>query len=442
MVLCNFVDQDPVYIIYFLLNSILTIQNKTILTITFFALLFIPVAINSASAESPYELLLQISDDPTSSWLNPTGVTSDSSGNIYVTAQSDNIIIYDSEGNLIRIIDEFGVFYDPGDIEVDSDGNIFNSRADDSTSRMSVFMNDILIVEDVNYRDPNYGLDIDYNEKIYVSDSALEEIFVYDYAGNLLLQFGGDPDQFSDAADVAVDIDGNIYVVDSNNERIQIFNSTGNFQRVIDLPLEEWQSIDVNTNGDIYVGGYGGGGHVLVLDNQGNTLDSWTEIGNVNDIHIDDSGILYVAVKDNYINVYSVPLLTYCGELESYYNIIHGTNSSDYIFGTVNPDLIFGYEGNDIIVTKTTNNCIYAGDGNDFVYTIRDNNTVYGGSGDDSIFIRTDSSAYGEDGNDMILLSGNLTSNYIVDGGDGTSDVCIADRRNVTITTENCEKFQ
>jgi len=137
--------------------------------------------------------------------------------------------------------------------------------------------------------------------------------------------------------------------------------------------------------------------------------------------------------------VVATPETQYCGQSESYYNIINGTDSSDYLFGTNNPDLIYGNGGNDIIRSNGMNNCIYAGDGNDFVLAFRDNNTIYGGTGDDSIYVGTYGSVYGEGGDDMILFSGNLTLRYTVDGGDGTSDVCIADRRNTSITTENCE---
>lgn len=133
---------------------------------------------------------------------------------------------------------------------------------------------------------------------------------------------------------------------------------------------------------------------------------------------------------------------SFCNQPESYYNIINGTDSADYLFGTNNPDLIYGNGGNDIILSKGINNCIYAGDGNDFVLASRDNNTIYGGTGDDSIHIGTGSSAYGESGDDIILISGNLTSSYTVDGGDGTLDVCIVDRQNTSITTENCEITQ
>jgi len=163
----------------------------------------------------------------------------------------------------------------------------------------------------------------------------------------------------------------------------------------------------------------------------------------------------------------------FCGQPETYYNVIHGTDSSDYLQGTGYPDLMYGNGGNDIIRSNGINNCIYAGDGNDFVYTAgdgntvyggvgddsihisknslvygqdgndfvyatMDSNTVYGGAGDDSIYIWKNSLAYGQDGNDLIMFNGFSSS---IDGGDGTSDVCVAvDIRNhETINYENCE---
>ena len=126
----------------------------------------------------------------------------------------------------------------------------------------------------------------------------------------------------------------------------------------------------------------------------------------------------------------------FCGELESYYNVINGTESSDYLVGTISPDLIFGNGGNDMINTRGDNNCIYAGDGDDFVLAINDGNTVYGGAGNDSIMLNGTGIAYAEDGDDTtyIILP---SAGHLIDGGND-SDLCIANGKQL-INTANCE---
>jgi len=161
-----------------------------------------------------------------------------------------------------------------------------------------------------------------------------------------------------------------------------------------------------------------------------------------------DEGNYTVKVWQNYngnVDLYShtVPFeyhtALFCGEFESFYSVINGTNSSDYIFGTNGiPNLIFGNGGNDIIKSQGINNCIYGGPGNDFILAAKEGNTVYGGPGDDYIKIRAYSAAFGEDGNDIILI-GNPIAPYTVDGGPGTADVCVTDYPWRSAIVENCE---
>ena len=132
----------------------------------------------------------------------------------------------------------------------------------------------------------------------------------------------------------------------------------------------------------------------------------------------------------------SMPEELFCGQPESYYNVINGTESSDYLVGTNSPDLIFGNGGNDMINTRGDNNCIYAGDGNDSVLAINNGNTVYGGTGDDFIQLKGTGIAYGEDGNDSTYII-RPSAGHLLDGGDG-SDLCVTNARQ-SINTANCE---
>lgn len=129
----------------------------------------------------------------------------------------------------------------------------------------------------------------------------------------------------------------------------------------------------------------------------------------------------------------------YCNQPESYYNVINGTESHDYIEGTIGNDLILGHGGNDFIRGMAGDDCIYGGEGNDFIQGMAGDDTIYGGNGDD--IVRTgwgNDTVYGEDGNDILHAVYPWGSN-ILDGGNGNLDICIPGSSEIILTTINCE---
>ncbi len=77
-----------------------------------------------------------------------------------------------------------------------------------------------------------FGITVDPNGNVYVVDTTNDRLQKFDRHGTYLGQWGilGDGDgEFRAAMDVAADAEGNVYVTDCLNARVQKFDSAGNF---------------------------------------------------------------------------------------------------------------------------------------------------------------------------------------------------------------------
>src|SRR5207253_200390 len=78
-----------------------------------------------------------------------------------------------------------------------------------------------------------YGVAVDSNQNLYVVDTGNQRIQVFDATGNFKFRFGNSGagnGQFNFPRGVAVGSSQNIYVADAGNHRIQVFDSAGNFK--------------------------------------------------------------------------------------------------------------------------------------------------------------------------------------------------------------------
>ncbi len=82
-----------------------------------------------------------------------------------------------------------------------------------------------------NFQYPR-GIAIDASGNIYVVDTNNHRVQVFTSAGTYVRQLGTTgtgPGQFNNPYGIAIDASGNIYVVDTNNNRIQVFTSAGTY---------------------------------------------------------------------------------------------------------------------------------------------------------------------------------------------------------------------
>jgi tripartite motif-containing protein 71 len=185
-------------------------------------------------------------------WQTPDcfGIEADDSDNIYVASKfRDKMLKYDSDGILLL---EWGSqgngngqFRRPNDVAINrARGWIY--VADSENLRVQVFdTNGIFKFKwgssgtgDGQFKGSRgpLGIAVDQNsEEVYVTDSDARRMQKFDKDGNFLMEWGStgtNAGEFRWPRNVDVDnSNGNVYVVDGDNERIQVFDSSGNFIR-------------------------------------------------------------------------------------------------------------------------------------------------------------------------------------------------------------------
>jgi DNA-binding beta-propeller fold protein YncE len=140
------------------------------------------------------------------------------------------------------------------------------------------------------FADSNYflwgprGIAVDSDGRVFVADTGNKRIVIYDENGNYLSEFGSggfDPGQFDEPVGVAVGSDGTVYVTDTWNQRIQTFIPSEGTDEVIYFPLAQWdingwfgQSLD--NKPFIAVSG---NNHVFITDPEGYRIIEFTSAG-------------------------------------------------------------------------------------------------------------------------------------------------------------------
>ncbi|PWT75475.1 MAG: hypothetical protein C5B46_02540 [Proteobacteria bacterium] len=173
----------------------------------------------------------------------PYGIAVDSKGSVYIAdGKVGAIFVFNTETKDLQMIKN-GVNAHFGDIiglAIDDSDRLFVS--DTKFHHILVFGKDRKIEGSISEGlvDPG-GLAIDNeNRFLYVADAALDQILVYDADKlNLIRKIGTagkkhtltEPGQFSVPTNVVVDSDGNLYVTDTYNNRVEVFDADGNFIR-------------------------------------------------------------------------------------------------------------------------------------------------------------------------------------------------------------------
>ena len=191
---------------------------------------------------------------------------------VYVTDELRSLIsVFDRDGKFIRNIGEPGTgpgqFDRPSGIVFAEDGSMYIS--DTMNHRIQHLASDGEFIhgfggqgpDEAHFQSP-WGIAIDGEGNLFVADHRNHRIQKFDGGGGFLSAFGSPNStpgsgagQFDHPSDVAVDPDGDLYVCDWVNDRVQVFNQSGEYLLRLGgsaVELSKWQKRYIQGNPDVY----------------------------------------------------------------------------------------------------------------------------------------------------------------------------------------------
>jgi uncharacterized repeat protein (TIGR03803 family) len=227
------------------------------------------------------------------------------------TETTANILEYSLDGVLISSIGSYG--FDNGQfswftgLTVSSSGNLLVVEY----NRISIFNSSGTYLSTINYQGGN-DLSMESNGNILIINSS-GSLHRIDQAGNILATIGeaNQPGQFRNPFGVAMDSFGNMFVLDTENNRVQKFNASGDFVSQFggfgsgDDQLNYPRRMHISRSNDIYI--IDGSPRVKKFDNNGNFISAFGTYGTgdgqfvaILDIKTDSAGMVNVVDYDGY----------------------------------------------------------------------------------------------------------------------------------------------
>ena len=162
----------------------------------------------------------------------PTGLICDNRGRIFVSSRGNNkILLFNQNGEYVSTLNEPGSLSEPRGISLDSEGNVIVCDAGSKCLRIFSPNGNILTTIGKGWLSKPMGC-LCYEGKIFVSDSEIHVIKVYNSRGKFLYEFGkyGSKDgDLNEPHCLAVDKKGHLLVCCAGSHTVQVFTVDGTF---------------------------------------------------------------------------------------------------------------------------------------------------------------------------------------------------------------------
>lgn len=173
-------------------------------------------------------------------FFKPIGVTTDvSTGRIFITdSQSDKVSVLDQTGRVLSTLQPPTPFKQPTGIAADTEHKKLFVTDTHSHNIQMFDLDTLKYIKTIGKRGKDEGefnfpshIAVGPTGNLYVADTMNGRIQIFDTDGKFIKafgQFGDSPGMFARPKGVAVDSEGHIYTVDSAFNNVQIFDDEGN----------------------------------------------------------------------------------------------------------------------------------------------------------------------------------------------------------------------
>jgi DNA-binding beta-propeller fold protein YncE len=301
----------------------------------FYFMISRPAISRNASSQKDFKTLFSIYGFEGDLLRRPSGVALDGQGRIFVAdTGKQRVVVFDENGKYVTQFGDPGTgrfkIKDPIAVSIAPDNSIFVLSK--TLKKIVKYDAQYKPIHEINFGESPLAMTI-HDRKIYVT--TIGGIMIGDLAGNLITSFGSRgkaPGQFDLPGGITVGPNGNIYVADSMNYRVQALTKDGNplWQYGKPLPSKNpmmYQgadrkfgmpaSIALDDNGHLYVVD-GLSCEIDVLDTNGKFIEKIGDIGHDDGFFYYPDGITYagngnVVLADKFndrVQVFRVPIST------------------------------------------------------------------------------------------------------------------------------------